>query len=205
MYLGDGSTVQRWPSVEAWGTYDELWNANLPLVQEACSSNGWGADNSRIELNAIAENIQRVSSETDLDARFILANLMEGSQGCVRVPTFTVDEYRRSGLMQSYEGSASCVGVEPCSPTAIYLMIKEGTAGTSVGSDGLQPSYARTSRLLNDNGSRAYYAAVRLYNSNVVSFGDLNDGFGGSNCYAVNVANRLTGWTFADSTCDLDD
>jgi hypothetical protein len=39
-YRGDGSTGQGWPAMSAWGSFDQLWNANYPLMQKSCGWNG---------------------------------------------------------------------------------------------------------------------------------------------------------------------
>lgn len=52
--------------------------------------------------------------------------------------------------------------------------------------------------------SRAFYIASRLYNSgSVASSNNLQDGIA-THCYASDIANRLTGWVFADHGCSLD-
>ena len=86
-YQGDGSTGAGWPSDANWGSYDELWNANAPLMAQSCGWNNWGVDNSQDEINGINSAIQQVSGETGVDTRFILAIVMQESKGCVRAPT----------------------------------------------------------------------------------------------------------------------
>lgn len=55
-----------------------------------------------------------------------------------------------------------------------------------------------------DTASQAYRAA-RIYNSGRVDpSGDLGKGIA-THCYASDVANRLTGWVHAKSTCTLDE
>lgn len=198
-YHGDGSATAGWPSSDVWGSYDELWNANLPLMQQSCGWNSWGVDNSPDEINAINAAIGQVSGSTGVDSRFILAIVMQESKGCVRVPT-TDNGVVNPGLMQSHNGSGSCAGISPCPSETIVQMITDGTAGTADG-DGLQGLLSRTQSELGDTGSRSYYAAARLYNSGSVDYTNLNNPFTSTACYAEDVANRFTGWTLATSTC----
>ncbi|OAA44114.1 hypothetical protein NOR_03842 [Metarhizium rileyi] len=194
-YTGNGGN---WPSKNAWGDYGALWNANVPIMQRSCGWNGWGADNSGAEINAINNGIDSVSRSTGVDKRFILAVIMQESNGCVRVPT-TNNGVRNPGLMQSHNGSGSCAGVNPCPAGTITQMIRDGVAGTSSG-DGLRQTLARTKGVVGDN-SRAVYAAARMYNSGSVDYNNLNNGLGSTPCYASDVANRLTGWTLAPRQC----
>lgn len=198
-YQGDGSANAGWPSEDSWGSFSDLWNANYPLLQQSCGWNGWGADNSADEINNINGAINQVSGETGVDARFILAIVMQESKGCVRVPT-TNNGVVNPGLMQSHNGSGSCVGVNPCPYDTILQMIRDGTAGTSDGA-GIQGTVDQASGAIG-GGSRAFYAGARLYNSGSVDYNNLNNGLGSTGCYSTDVANRLTGWTLASSQCN---
>lgn len=198
-YVGDGSTGAGWPSQGAWGSWSDLWNANVPLMQKSCGWNGWGADNSGDEINAINSAIQQLASSTGVDNRFILAVMMQESKGCVRAPT-TYNGVVNPGLMQSHNGAGTCANANPCPAYQITQMIRDGTAGTSSG-DGLQQVLARARGAIGDSGSRSFYAAGRLYNSGSADYSNLNNGLGSTACYASDIANRLTGWTLAPSNC----
>ncbi|KAH9906341.1 hypothetical protein F4778DRAFT_643764 [Xylariomycetidae sp. FL2044] len=198
-YQGDGSTGAGWPSKDAWGSFDQLWAANEPLMQQSCGWNGWGADNSAQEISDIKTAIQSVASSTGLDSRFILAVMMQESKGCVRVIT-TYNDVTNPGLMQSHNGAGSCAGVNPCPAATIRQMIQDGAGGTSSG-DGLKQTLSTASAALGGDSARAEYAAARLYNSGSVDYSNLNNGFTSTACYAVDVANRLTGWTLATAGC----
>ncbi|KAG8411805.1 hypothetical protein J3459_016302 [Metarhizium acridum] len=187
-----------WPSQGSWGSFDSLWNANVPLMQKSCGWNGWGADNSGAEINDIKNAINHVSGSTGVDKRFILAVMMQESKGCVRVPT-TNNGVRNPGLMQSHNGPGSCAGVNPCPSGTIVQMIRDGVAGTSSG-DGLKQTLGKAKGVVGSS-NRAYYAAARMYNSGSVDYNNLNSGLGSTPCYATDVANRLTGWTLAASQC----
>lgn len=201
-YTGDGSAKAGWPSTNAWGSFDQLWNANLPLMRRSCGFNNWGADNSAAEIDGIKNAINSVSGQTGVDKRFILAIVMQESKGCVRVPTTVSPDGRvhNPGLMQTHNGSGSCEKRNPCPNSEITQMIKDGAAGTSSG-DGLQQTLAKAKKDTGDGSSRMYYAGARIYNSGSATYSNLNDGRKATNCYSNDVANRLTGWTNAQSQC----
>ncbi|RFU82191.1 lysozyme-like domain [Trichoderma arundinaceum] len=198
-YQGDGSSAAGWPSQDAWGTWDDLWNANVPLMQKSCVWNGWVGDDSDSEIQDIANAIKESAKSTGVDERFILAVMMQESKGCVRVPT-TNNGVTNPGLMQSHNGAGTCFGTSPCPSSSINLMINDGVSGTSEG-DGLQQLLSQAEGQVNNDGSQAYYAAARLYNSGSADYSNLDNGLGSTACYVSDVANRLTGWTLATSTC----
>ncbi|KAL7947106.1 hypothetical protein V8C42DRAFT_364318 [Trichoderma barbatum] len=198
-YQGDGSAAAGWPSQDSWGSWDDLWTANVPLMQKSCVWNGWVGDDSDAEIQDIAAAIKSTAQSTGIDERFILAVMMQESKGCVRVPT-TNNGVVNPGLMQSHNGAGSCFGQSPCPSTTISLMINDGVAGTAEG-PGLQHLLSQAQAQVHNDGSQAYYAAARLYNSGSADFTNLDNGLGSTACYASDVANRLTGWTLATSTC----
>lgn len=201
-YTGNGSAQAGWPATSAWGSFDQMWNANLPLIQQACANNGGFANNSPTEIQNIKNSINSVSSETGVDKRFILAIIMQESKGCVRIKTTVSPDgsVRNPGLMQSHNGSGTCFGKNPCPASQITQMIRDGTAGTSSG-DGLKQTLASAKAKTGDGGSRMYYTAARIYNSGSANFDNLDDGRRATPCYASDVANRFTGWTLAPSQC----
>ena len=196
---GDGGTGAGWPDMNKWSGFDELWNANLPLMRGSCGWNGWGAENSASELSALKSAILQVSTESGVSARFMLAIVMQESKGCVRVKP-TENGVHNPGLMQSHNGSGTCFGVNPCPSSTILQMIRDGTSGTSSG-DGLKQCLAKTSAVVGTKNGRAYFGAARMYNSGSVNYSNLNQGFNSVACYASDIANRLTGWTNAASRC----
>ena len=65
----------------------------------------WGVpDDSDQEIAEMKASILSVSSGTGIDARFILAIIMQESTGCVRVIT-TAYSHANPGLMQSFNGT----------------------------------------------------------------------------------------------------
>ena len=71
-------------------------------------------------------------------------------------------------------------------------MVQDGTQGTEHG-DGLVQN-------LNIYGNP--YAASRGYNSGYIpKSGDLSEAAGATACYVSDIANRLTGWVYAETKC----
>jgi hypothetical protein len=177
------------------------FTANQVILADSCTQ--WNVPNNSPEENSdLSSAIQSVAGSTGIDPRFILAIVMQESNGCVRAPTTNYGVVN-PGLMQSHDGSGSCNngGVQhPCPPTEIVQMIQDGTSGTSSG-DGLQQILAG----IGGTDVSMYYQAARIYNSGSIATtgGEKNLGAGiATHCYASDVANRLTGWTTAASTCN---
>ncbi|KAL1984649.1 hypothetical protein VTN96DRAFT_8775 [Rasamsonia emersonii] len=202
-YSGDGSTADGWPDQSQWVSFIDMFNNNKNAMFSGCDQYGV-ADDSGPEVGSIWNAIEQVAAETYVDHRFILAVIMQESTGCVRVPT-SYGSVPNPGLMQDHDGSATCnYGngdvVNPCPQDTITQMVSEGTAGTTTG-DGLANclNYAPAGA-----GAQAFYQAARIYNSGSIDpSGDLGKGVA-THCYASDIANRLTGWVSAPSTCTLD-
>lgn len=195
-YQGDGSTNNGWPSMPAWSSFDELWNANMYTMQNSCKWIKASPNNSPTEIAAIKTAINQLSRETGVDNRFILAIVMQESAGCVRVKASS-NAVRNPGLMQSHKGSGDCEGVSPCPSSQITQMIRDGVAGTATGG-GLRFTLDKATGSIGALNARAYYGAARLYNSGRIDWGNLNNGFTSTACYATDVASRLTGWTSSE-------
>lgn len=157
-------------------------------------------NNSDEEINHIKNGINSVAQSSSIDPRFILAIVMQESNGCVRVPT-TNYGVNNPGLMQSHDGTGSCndgTNVQsPCPESQILQMVKDGTEGTAAG-DGLQQCLAQEG----GSGVTAYYKAARCYNSgSVAASGNLGQGIA-THCYVSDIANRLLGWSLGTSHCN---
>ncbi|KAJ5306483.1 hypothetical protein PENANT_c031G06639 [Penicillium antarcticum] len=188
MMGGNGEVSDGWPSLSDWKEYDVLWELNKILISSAC-------DNSDTETDNINEHIKSIASSSGVDERFILAIVMQESKGCVRVQS-TNNGVQNTGLMQSHDGSGTCVGVTPCPSSMIKQMIEDGTIGTSAG-DGLQQCYQAQS----GSDATKYYKAARTYNSGSIdASGNLGQG-GATHCYASDIANRVRGWAGDVSVC----
>ncbi|KAI7551564.1 hypothetical protein KC331_g2480 [Hortaea werneckii] len=211
-FTGNGTVGAGWPEMSEWVGFDYMFAANRANMQASCAA--WNVPNdSDEEIADLKTAILDLASSTGVDARFILAIVMQESTGCVRVITTQYSHFN-PGLMQSHNGTGSCntnmaavglPGVEsegsvqtPCPYSEIHQMIEDGTAGTSSG-DGLQQILAAQT---NTDVSR-FYRAARTYNGGSVDpSGDLGRGCC-TLCYASDVANRLTGWVDAPHTCNL--
>ncbi|KAJ5745436.1 hypothetical protein N7520_010618 [Penicillium odoratum] len=202
VFGGDGSVSDGWPSISEWiSTFEEMYEANEATMSASCAQFGV-ADNSDDENANIKKAITAVAADSGVDARFILAIVMQESNGCVRVQT-TDNGVVNPGLMQSHDGSGSCnkdgTVQNPCPYSEIYQMIVDGVEGTSEG-DGLKQILADE----DGDDATAYYKTARVYNSgSVASDGNLGQG-DATHCYASDVANRLLGWSTGTSSCDAD-
>jgi hypothetical protein len=192
LYSGDGSTGAGWPSDSTWGTFDGLWTKNLPTIKISCTQFGQ-ANPSDAEAADIKTAIQSVSKSSGVDARFILAVIMQESKGCVRVKTTVSPDgtVTNPGLMQDHNGANTCYNVNPCPLSTITGMITDGSTKTASG-DGLQSIL----KGLKTTGSQAVYQAARIYNSgSIPASGDLSEG-GATTSYASDIADRLGGCVF---------
>jgi hypothetical protein len=61
-------------------------------------------NNSEDEIKDLKASIQEVAESTGIDSRFIMAIMMQESNGCVRAPT-TAYSHANPGLMQSNQGN----------------------------------------------------------------------------------------------------
>ena len=197
MHTGDGSTSAGWPAVSDWASFDDMWNANVAVMGQNCV--GGVASNSADENSQIKSAIEAVALASAVDHRFILATMMQESNGCVRVPT-TNWGVRNPGLMQDHDGSGTCNEgsvQNPCPASEIYQMIQDGVMGTAAGDGSVQTLSQAVTK--GGSGAQAFYMAARIYNSGSVVQGDLGAGVA-THCYASDIANRLTGWVKASST-----
>ncbi|GIC94689.1 LysM peptidoglycan-binding domain-containing protein [Aspergillus udagawae] len=197
---GTGEVTDGWPSMSDWiSTFEEMFEANKGTLKSSCAQ--WNVENnSDEEIENMFNSIQSVASSTGVDARFILAIVLQESNGCVRAPTTNYGVVN-PGLMQSHDGSGSCNRgnpLTPCPATQITQMITDGTAGTSAG-DGLKQCLAQAG---GTGDVASYYRAARIYNSgSIAASKNLGQGIA-THCYASDIANRLTGWTTGPSSCD---
>lgn len=169
---------------------------------ESCENNWDVANDSGDEIADLKAAILDIGTAQDVDPRFILAIVMQESNGCVRVVT-TSWSVTNPGLMQSHDGNGTCnddgTVQDPCPQAEIYQMIEDGTAGTSSG-DGLVQCLAET----DVTDVSKYYRAARIYNGGIGGYNADNLGSGCCTlCYSSDVANRLTGWSTGTSGCTL--
>ena len=173
-------------------------------MRQSCENNWAVPNDSDGEIAEMKAAILDIATARNVDARFILAIIMQESNGCVRVIT-TSYGVQNPGLMQTHNGDGSCnrngVVQTPCPQSEIYQMIEDGTAGTSSG-DGLVQCIAETGVAVGDVSR--YYRAARIYNGGIGGYNKDNLGSGCCTlCYSSDVANRLTGWSTGASGCNL--
>ena len=84
MYTGDGTVGAGWPAQSKWLDFETLWNFNVPIMQQSCAN--WNVPNdSTDEIANMKTAINNVASSSGVDPRFLLAIIMQESNGCVRV------------------------------------------------------------------------------------------------------------------------
>lgn len=201
-FVGTGSEADAWPSQSSWKDFDTLFGMNTQIMLDSCAQ--WNIPNDTLaEIASIKSAISSVSQSSDVDARFILAIMLQESNGCVRAPVTSLS-VENPGLLQSYMGSAKCNSgsatspsdvLSPCPAATIHNMIDQGTMGTVPG--GMSLTYALKKAAASDVSR--YYKAARIYNSgSIASSGLLQDGVA-THCYASDIANRLLGWSLGPS------
>lgn len=116
--LHTGNGAFGFPSIDQWVNFEDMFSNNEVFMFESCENNGWGANDSQDEVNDIKTAIEQVAAETLVDHRFILAVIMQESEGCVRVVT-TGNGVSNPGLMQDHDGANSCSGVNPCPQSTV--------------------------------------------------------------------------------------
>ncbi|KAK3203894.1 hypothetical protein GRF29_106g906808 [Pseudopithomyces chartarum] len=189
-YQGNASNF---PSTDRWISFNDMWKKNYDTFKYSC---GWlkrGDDNTPEMIQDIYNAIQDRANASLVDHRIILATIIQETNGCpLSPPTTSSGGTRNPGLMQSHNGHA----YDPKhSRLSILLMVQDGTQGTEHGW-GLVDN-------LNTYGNP--YKAMRGYNSGYIpKSGDLSEEAGATACYVSDIANRLTGWVRADSTCPDD-
>ncbi|ATY62721.1 Lysozyme-like domain [Cordyceps militaris] len=196
-FVGKGDASAGWPEQSAWASFESMWKADLENVIGKSCAGFQQVNNSPAESADIKSAIESVAQSSGVDARFILAILMQESNGCVRAPT-TNYGVTNPGLMQSHNGANSCFNVNPCPKDKIRGMIEDGVLGTSSG-DGLKQLLAKAG----GNDATAFYKAARMYNSGSVDpSGDLGAGIA-THCYCSDIANRLIGWSSGVGGCHM--
>ena len=181
------------PSADKWVSFQDMWTANLETFKQSC---GWldrGDNNTPEMIRDMYNAIQDRANASLVDQRIILATVIQETNGCPLVShTTSSGGTRNPGLMQSHNGHQYDA---KHSRLSILLMIQDGTQGTDAGW-GLVDN-------LNLYGNP--YKAMRGYNSGYVpDSGDLSEKAGATACYVSDMANRLTGWVRAESTCPGD-
>ncbi|MCJ1387944.1 hypothetical protein MMC18_000787 [Xylographa bjoerkii] len=168
------------PPMSTWMNFNAMFNRNQQYSLVVVGDTG-------PEQGAIYNAIVSVSQQAKVDARVILAVIIQESTGNVRVGC-TNNGVENCGLMQSFN---------PPDPTynpnnmqaSITQMVVDGTQGTPAGSGLVQ--------LFNNAGLQTggnLWDVLRGYNSGSIDFSNLSDPKGATASYVSDVANRLLGW-----------
>ncbi|KAH8810978.1 hypothetical protein F5884DRAFT_263494 [Xylogone sp. PMI_703] len=181
---------QSYPPSSQWIQFDDMFNQYKDVMKQGCGNLGISPQDTDEQIGQIWNAIQQVAQSSLVDHRFILATIIQESLGCVHVGN-TNNGVNNPGLMQSHDGS-SFIGNQASwdqQQASITQMVIDGTQGTTAG-DGLVQGINRYGNI---------YEAARYYNSGQVNSGNLNDGQGATASYVNDIANRLTGWVWANS------
>ncbi|KAM0259871.1 hypothetical protein ACHAQJ_003116 [Trichoderma viride] len=207
-YFGDGTTNDGWPSLSQWVSFNFIWQVNFNSIQNSCSQFGY-PNLSDDEMNDLENGINTIADQFNIDHRYILAEILTESSGCVRVQTTggPATGIWNPGLLQDFDGfytcncdtvngvpneyGETCGIVNPCPADTITNMIREGAVGTDNGL-GLS-SLINAAQSSGATDAQVFYVASEWYNQ-----GEFSPGVGGSlnaNSYASKVAQWLTGCT----------
>lgn len=179
---------KNFPAKDKWLDWQTMWDYNKANMYNACSNLGLSPDDNQTQVHQINLAIQQVAQESLVDHRFILAVVVQESLGCVYVGTTTspgAGSHPNPGLMQSHNGTTYDV---KNSAASIVQMIRDGTQGTAYGVGLVQK--------INYYGN--IYEAARAYNSGSVNKKNLTEAYGATSTYVNDIANRMTGWLYAD-------
>lgn len=181
------------------------WDANKDSIGKSCIAPI--PQNSAEETQFIHDGILSESKASGVDARYILAVVMQESHGCVRVGATASpgEKINNPGIMQSHNGGNNCVdaGSKPCSQEKIVGMIQDGTSGTKEG-DGLKQGIDKAKKDLGSKSdSQSIFISARLYNSGLNSYKagsdlavDTEEEPGATPSYSSDIANRVLGVMF---------
>jgi hypothetical protein len=183
-YQCSGPLIGEYPSRDQWLSFSDLWEINNPVITTANGGNTYN--------NKIKAAVKKVSVDTKVDARLILAMIMQESAGKVDIHC-TGPDSTDCGLMQVRGGHSFSTDA------SIAEMVAEGVKGTSSTPGYLAYFNADASVTWVDFeivGEGDPYAAAHIYNVGNLSSEDLTEAaWGGPNAYANDIASRLLGWT----------
>jgi hypothetical protein len=212
-YDGDGSAAQGWPAMSDWLSFNARWENVKNYIGKRC---GDGVlPNTDSESTDLKISILTVASDSYVDPRFVLAAVMQESNGCIRVQTAS-DDTPNPGLLQSFNGKGTCnhngTFDTPCPTAVINRMIIDWVAAPIDGVT-IVGALNQAAEMAGVEPAQAYYRAARFYNSGLESLPpEANDDLGSNitaatRCYASDIANRLLGWSNGStgrSPCTLD-
>ncbi|RFU32374.1 Beta-glucosidase/Glucan 1,3-beta-glucosidase/Glucan endo-1,3-beta-D-glucosidase, partial [Scytalidium lignicola] len=179
-YYCFGGPASNFPPFANWMNFQDMFDLNQQTSMALEESGPIQGD----IYNAIVE----ISQNSKVDARLILAIIMQESTGDVYVGC-TNNGVENCGLMQAYAGSVS---FDPNNAQgSITQMVKDGTQGTSQGG-GLVQWFNDQNVGASTNGNP--YEVARGYNSGSINYNDLSDAQGATASYVSDIANRVQGW-----------
>ncbi|OMP86896.1 hypothetical protein BK809_0000571, partial [Diplodia seriata] len=164
-----------YPAITSWHPFAALWTASSPLIAAANPSTPTAP-------TLLRTAILTVSRATSVDARLILATIMQESGGALAVPCTGTGN---CGIMQAAPGSGSWPGA------SVEGMVRDGVQGVAGQWPEGGPGLAYWLGVYGEP-----WRALRAYNTgSVPDGGDLSATGGvGTASYVVDVANRLVGW-----------
>lgn len=178
-----------------WKTFDELWEGYKPMLGQNCDTAFKVPNNTPEDTENIRKALLSQSKVGGVPSTFALALMMQESLGCVHVPT-TANAVQNPGLFQAHDGNGTCYQKATCSADEITQMAHDGICGTVSG-----PGLEQLGKMAGSSGAETWYRAARLYNSGVnVPLENLNDGGTATNCYCMDIANRVVGNFFTGNT-----
>ncbi|ORY04670.1 hypothetical protein BCR34DRAFT_604768 [Clohesyomyces aquaticus] len=138
IYSCAGPDVKDYPTKESWLSFNTLWAINSPIIDKS--------NNNASYTKAIKTSIQNVSKASKVDARLILALIMQESAGKAKVACTGYDYKRDCGLMQM-RGAANFSSSDP--EGSIQKMIEDSVYG--VGEPGIN----------NPNGTPGFFQLLQ--------------------------------------------
>ncbi|KKK12676.1 putative exo-beta-1,3-glucanase [Aspergillus rambellii] len=176
-YYCFGGPAANFPPLANWMGFTAMFDLNQETSMAQVESGPIQGD----IWNAIVE----VSAAAKVDARLVLAVVMQESSGNVYVGC-TNNGVQNCGLMQAYIGSVSFDANDP--QGSITQMIIDGTQGTSQGGGLVQ--WFNNDNVGADTAGNPYNV-LRGYNSGSINFNDLDDPQDATGSYVSDIANRL--------------
>ncbi|KAI9832282.1 MAG: hypothetical protein M1819_004460 [Sarea resinae] len=180
-YTCYSGAASNFPAFDQWMDFTAMWNLNV--------QNSLSVEEDSTDYDDMLNSINSVSASAQVDARLILAVIMQESTGNVNVAC-TNNGVENCGIMQASAGSVSFDASNAAS--SIQQMIIDGTQGTS-GGPGLV-NWFNSDSTVNGNTAGNPYNVARGYNSGSIDLSNLSDGLGSTPKYVSDVANRLLGW-----------
>lgn len=175
--------ASKFPPFSAWVPFETMFKRNEAAML---------AVESAAIVKNIHDSILKISAAGKVDARLVLAQVMQESTGNVNVPC-TNNGVLNCGLMQAFTGSVSFNPADPAK--SVEQMIKDGTQGTAVA------PFGGMVQAIDDPGTSGnVYIALRKYNSGKANLLNLSDPMGATVSYVSDMANRVLGWDARDFT-----